>query len=594
MAGPTPNSLDNSPGSGGTNSQGLTDWSAPYITDYLGKAKALAGTDYQTYKGPLTAGSSDLQNKAFQGIGSLAVPGAIGDAAAAAGKAGTNMAGMSYSPNKFGNQFQAPGAYQPTTSTNQYNAPTAYQPTTYTNQYNAPTAYQATDFTSQYKGPADYQTSNIANQYQAPSSYQTSNFSNQYQAPQNYNSVGSAFDSAQAQQYMNPYLQASLNPQLDEARRQAQITQAQNAAKMSSAGAFGGGRQAIMDTENQRNLGTNLANITGQGYNTAFSQAQNQFNAEQARKIQEAQYGAQQGMTAAQLQAQFGLSAQQANEASRQFGAQQGMTAAQLQAQYGLSSAQANEMSRQFGAGQKMTASQLAAQFGLSADQAKEASKQFGAQQGMTAAQLAAQYGLSGEQATEASKQFATNQGMTAAQLQAQFGLSADQANEMSRQFGAQQKMTASQLAAQFGLSSDQATEASKQFGTNFGLSAQNAALAAAQAQGNLGALQNQTTLANLNAQLSGGATQRGVEAEGTAADLAEFEKQRQFPYQQLQFQRDMITGLPTSSVTNTPAQMSDMGNLLSVLGGGSKVAESLGYKDVGSLLKKLGIDLGP
>ena len=178
---------------------------------------------------------------------------------------------------------------------------------------------------------------------------------------------------------------------------------------------------------------------------------------------------------------------------------------------------------------------------------------------------------------------------MTAAQLQAQFGLSADQANEMSRQFGAQQKMTASQLAAQYGLSADQATEASKQFGTNFGLSAQNAALAAAQAQGNLGSLQNQTTLANLNAQLTGGATQRGIEAEGTAADLAEFEKQRQFPYQQLQFQRDMIAGLPTSSVTNTPAQMSDFGNLISTAGGGLKLAESLGYKDIASMLKGLG-----
>jgi hypothetical protein len=418
MASPTPNSLDNSPGAGGTNAQGLSDWAAPYITDYLGKAKALAGTDYQTYKGPLTAGTSDLQNQAFQGISSLTVPGAIGDAATAAGKVGANLSGMSYAPTTFGNQYKAPDAYQ------------------------------------------------------------SSNFTNQYQAPDAYKSVGSTFDSTQAQQYMNPYLQASLNPQLEEARRQSQMTQMQNAAKMSSAGGFGGSRQAIMDAETQRNLGTNLANITGQGYNTAFGQAQQQFNTDQQRKIQEAQFGAQQGMTAAQLQAQFGLSA--------------------------------------------------------------------------------------------------------------------DQANEMSRQFGAQQKMTASQLAAQFGLSGEQATEASKQFGTNFGLNAQNAALSAAQAQGNLGALQNQTNLANLNAQLAGGATQRGIEQEGTAADLAEFEKQRQFPYQQLQFQRDMISGLPTSAVSNTPAQMSDIGNLLSTLGGATKVAEALGYKNVNDLLKKLGLDLGP
>jgi hypothetical protein len=119
---------------------------------------------------------------------------------------------------------------------------------------------------------------------------------------------------------------------------------------MTGAGAFGGSRQALMDTETQRNLGTNLANITGQGYNTAYGNAMNQFNADQQRKMLEAQFGAQQGMSSAQLQAQYGLSAQQANEAARQFGAQQGMTAAQLGAQYGLAGQQAGEQSRQFGA----------------------------------------------------------------------------------------------------------------------------------------------------------------------------------------------------------------------------------------------------
>jgi hypothetical protein len=133
------------------------------------------------------------------------------------------------------------------------------------------------------------------------------------------------FDASAANKYMNPYLQASLNPQLDEARRQSQITQQGNAAKMTQAGAFGGSRQAILDAENQRNLGTNLAGITGQGYNTAYGNAMSQFNADQARKMQEAQFGAQQGMNAAQLGAQDGLAGQQAGEASRQFGANYGL-----------------------------------------------------------------------------------------------------------------------------------------------------------------------------------------------------------------------------------------------------------------------------
>jgi len=296
----TPNTVDNNLGPGGTNTQGLADWAAPYITDYLGKAKALAGTDYQTYKGPLTTGPSDIQNKVFQGIGSLNFPGNLGQS------------------------FSSTGAYQlPTYGPD--GKPIAATPTI---------------------GPDGQPV---------------------------------AATPGVAANYMNPFLQSVLTPQLDELRRQSQITQMGNNAKFANAGAFGGGRQAIMDAETQRNLMQEQNKTVGQGYANAYDKAMGQFNTEQG--------------------------------------------------------------------------------------QAK--------------------------------------------------------------------------------------------------------------------------TLADLMS--TTGATQRGITAEGTAADLAEFEKQRQFPYQQLQFQRDMITGLPTSAVSNTPAQMSDFGNLISTAGGGLKLAESLGYKDIGSMLKGLG-----
>jgi uncharacterized protein (DUF433 family) len=135
-----------------------------------------------------------------------------------------------------------------------------------------------------------------------------------------YTPTTTSFDAAQAQNYMNPYLQASLNPQLEEARRQSQITQQGNAAKMTQAGAFGGSRQAILDAETQRNLGTNLANITGTGYANAYDKATQQFNADQARKMQEAQYGAgfglqglQTGLQAAQAQGGLGVQQNQAD-----------------------------------------------------------------------------------------------------------------------------------------------------------------------------------------------------------------------------------------------------------------------------------------
>jgi hypothetical protein len=186
-----------------------------------------------------------------------------------------------------------------------------------------------------------------------------------------------------ASQYMNPYLQSVLTPQLDELRRQNEITNAATNAKMTQAGAFGGGRQAIMNAENNRNLMMEQNKTVGQGYSNAYDKAMAQFNTEQG--------------------------------------------------------------------------------------QAK--------------------------------------------------------------------------------------------------------------------------TLVDMLAQQ--GATQRGITSEGVAADLGEFEKQRQFPYQQVQFQRDMISGLPTGSVQNTPGQLSGVGSLLSALGGGVAAAKAFGYKDVTELLNGLGLGTG-
>ena len=66
---------------------------------------------------------------------------------------------------------------------------------------------------------------------------------------------------------------------------------------MTRAGAYGGGRQAIMESELDRNLTRGLADITGRGYQDAFTAAQNQFNTEEARRMaatgQAQQYGLQ-------------------------------------------------------------------------------------------------------------------------------------------------------------------------------------------------------------------------------------------------------------------------------------------------------------
>jgi hypothetical protein len=84
-----------------------------------------------------------------------------------------------------------------------------------------------------------------------------------------------------ATSYMSPYLTAALEPQIAEARRDAEIARVQNAGRMTRAGAYGGGRQAIMESELDRNLTRGIADIRGKGYQDAFTAAQGQFNKEE-------------------------------------------------------------------------------------------------------------------------------------------------------------------------------------------------------------------------------------------------------------------------------------------------------------------------
>lgn len=177
----------------------LSNWAGPYVTDMLGRGQALANQDYQAYGGPLTAGESDLQKTAFQGIAGLTIP------------------------------TDKMGAFTP-----------------------------------------------------------------------------QQFDATAAEKYMNPYLTAALEPQIAEAQRQAQIQNLANRTSATKAGAFGGGRGALMESENQRNLMSNLAGITGKGYSDAYTQAMNQFNVEQGRG-QTAQDAANTyGLAALQKQADTG------------------------------------------------------------------------------------------------------------------------------------------------------------------------------------------------------------------------------------------------------------------------------------------------
>ena len=107
-------------------------------------------------------------------------------------------------------------------------------------------------------------------------------------------------------QYMNPYLQAALDPQLREARRQADISRVQDAARLTKAGAFGGSRQAIMESEGRRNLGQLQSDITAKGYADAFEKARAQFNEEERRRIAAEQADRLYGLSALEAQERAG------------------------------------------------------------------------------------------------------------------------------------------------------------------------------------------------------------------------------------------------------------------------------------------------
>ena len=87
-----------------------------------------------------------------------------------------------------------------------------------------------------------------------------------------------------AQQYMDPYMEGAIAPQIAEAKRQAEIQRVQDASRMTKAGAYGGDRQAILEAEGDRNLATGIAGIYGTGMEKAYQSGMGQFNTEEQRR----------------------------------------------------------------------------------------------------------------------------------------------------------------------------------------------------------------------------------------------------------------------------------------------------------------------
>jgi hypothetical protein len=114
------------------------------------------------------------------------------------------------------------------------------------------------------------------------------------------------FDTTQANKYMNPYLSSALDPVLAEQRRQAEIDRVNNAGRMTQQGAYGGGRQAIMESEGLRNLANLQSKTTAEGYKTAYDKATDQFNKEQGLGLQAQDLTNKYGLGALEEQSKLG------------------------------------------------------------------------------------------------------------------------------------------------------------------------------------------------------------------------------------------------------------------------------------------------
>lgn len=368
----------------------IPEWAKPFAERLLGESEKLSRRGYQAYPDQMVAEFNPLQERAFLDIGGMRPSSQLSQATGLAGLAGLRAEQMGrYNPYQAENYFRAPQMREMAFDYDRVSAPTLKD-------------YQM--------GPAERVSTES---FARPSA---------------------------AQDYMSPYMQGVVEQQKSQALRDysRQIPGLQSAGIRS--GARGGTREALLQAEAQRNLQDQLGGIQATGLQNAYQQAQQQFNAEQAARLQAQLANQQAGLTTGQqnLQARLGiqqlgagqnLQAQLANQQARQAGQQMGLS--QLQ--------NLNQLAMQ-GAG-------LGAQYGLAGQQLAEQSRQYGAGLGLQglAQQIAAAQALGGLGMNEYQQRMGINQAQLGAGSQMQALRQQDLTNRY-QQFLDQQRLPFQQL----------------------------------------------------------------------------------------------------------------------------------------------------
>ena len=309
--------------------------------------------------------------------------------------------------------------------------------------------------------------------------------------------------------FMSPYQQNVTDIQKREAARQSDIMGKGIGDQATAQGGLGGYREAIQQSERERNLSQQMDDIQARGSQSAFESAQQQLERERAGGMGAARFGLDaftQQQSAQQQQEQLAQRAFETSEQSRQ----QQQTFAQSA----------------FNAGE--SARQQAAKLGLSAEQQQQAAEQ-----------AEEKFSQSGYQMQQAAQQAAGSQQIAA--------------------YKAQQQALQAQGAQ--GIQAYQAQEAARQAQERFQQSAYDMSnrynLAAAQGLQGIGSAQQQDALSRIQALAGIGSQDRALRQASMDMGYDDFQRQRDFAKRQLSDFSGMLRGVPVTpnQTTSTYSQ---------------------------------------
>lgn len=443
----------------------IPEWARPYATQLLGMVfgdpnqpgtGGILSDPYRTYESQRIAGINPLQEQAFEDIAGMTTAPQLAQATGLAGLAGLAAERM--------------GQYAPMIPFQAYEAPTL-------GALNLDYQSVATPTTANYL-------------MQAPTNV-TAPALTRFQMGDPSQVGADKFGVRAMYEYMSPYMEGVVERQRRGAIQDYLRQLPGIGAASVRAGARGGTREALLESEARRGLNERLGDIEATGLQQAFQQAASQFGQDRAAQMQAALANQQAGLATGQQNLAAALGVQQ-------LGAGQNLQA-QLANQQALQQTQSQNL------------------------QAQINQSQFNAQQALQAGQL--------------------NQ---AARLQAQ-------AQSLQQQQALNQAaLQSAGLGAQYGLAGAQLGEQSRQFGAGLGMQGLQQQLGAAGLLGTLGQQQYQQGLGVTQAQLGAGTQLQGIEQQQLANLYQDFINRQQFPYKQLEFASGILRGFQPTGQTST------------------------------------------